>query len=522
MKAKHIFIILLLLLMPIANSEAADISLIIDHPSISPNGDGSKDFSKVEMTLSKRFDSLTVTLRNTAETEIHDSLISLTDPEPSLYSFFWTGRDSLDNLLDDGEYLIFLRAVKADTVTETRRTVIVDTEPPMVHLDRIEPGIYSPALPGGRVLIYYTVSGYSTGCTAGGLITDPEDGTTELDLGVVETDSSYIYEWDPISPKDGIYTVTLNIEDLAGNRGTDEGHISVDAKGPIINIDPVNSPTSDPPPFMSGNCYDRSTVDSLRFTWRAGAGDANQIFPDTVYTENDTTYWNVSIYDSIYSPAEAEYIEKTYTLSVNARDSLNQSENSEMSFTVDITPPDPPSLVQPTSVLLKPEIGITYGEALGAGVMDVQFYIQHQGVTDSTTKSAFNPNPIIYLNEGITEIWARAIDQAENISGSSNRIRVEYRNASISTYPEVFRGPEIFRVSTAEDAYRVRIRIFTLEGEEVRTMVEDGPSEYFELEWDLTTNDGEEVRNGAYLLIITTSFYNTSSRTEKEFISVVR
>jgi flagellar hook assembly protein FlgD len=144
------------------------------------------------------------------------------------------------------------------------------------------------------------------------------------------------------------------------------------------------------------------------------------------------------------------------------------------------------------------------------------------GSIDSTTKSAFIPNPLIFLDEGITDIWARSIDQAGNLSGNSNRITVEFRNASANSFPEVFRGTDIFRVATSEDAFRVKIRIFTLDGEEVRTITESGPSEYFELEWDLTTNDGEEVRNGAYLVVITSSLYNGATRTEKKFISVVR
>ncbi|MBD3180547.1 MAG: hypothetical protein GF417_13770 [Candidatus Latescibacteria bacterium] len=515
-------IIMLLVLISTAAAESAEIGIIIDHPSISPDSDGSKDFSRVEVTLQNNFDSLAVTLEDSGETQVYDSLLNLISPDPAVYSFFWTGRDSLDSLLPDDQYLLYLRAVRADTVTEIRRTVIIDTDAPVINITRIEPGIFSPALPGGPVLIYYSVSGFSPGCTAGGTITDPDGDTTELDLQEVNGDSSYTYEWDPTSPEDGIYTVTFNIEDLAGNRGTDEGHINVDAEGPAITIDEISSPTNQPPDLISGSCYDRSRVDSLRFTWREGGADANQIFPDTVYSENDTTYWNVNIRDSIYSEPQQSYLEGTYTFSLTARDSLNQSENEELTFTIDTTAPPAPVLVQPTSFLLKPEIAITYAEELGGIASDVRFYTYHEGLTDSLTKSGFIPNPVIELNEGVTEIWARSIDQAGNISGSSNRITVEYRKAFTNSFPEAFRGTDLFRVTTAMEAFRVEVRIFTLTGEEVRSITATGPDDYFELEWDLTTNDGEEVRNGAYLVVISTSFYGGSKRTDKEFISVVR
>jgi len=520
LKTRYLLIIFFLL--AAASAESAEISLIISHPSISPNSDGRKDFSQVSLTLENSFDTLTVTLEDPAETATYDSLLNIINPEASSYGFLWTGKDSADNVLPDGEYLLHLQAVRSDTVTQIRRTVIVDTDAPSINIDRIEPGIFSPAIPGDRVMIYYSVSGYSEGCTAGGSVIEPDGDVTNLDIPEIRADSSYSYEWNPSTPQDGIYTITLSIEDLAGNRGSDEGSVDVDADGPVIDIDPVESPTSQPPSLISGNCYDKSTVDSLRFTWTAGDNATNEIFPDTVYVEDDTTYWNVSIYDSIYSQSSQRYIEDNYTFSITAWDSLNQSENQDLTFTIDVTPPPPPVLAQPTSTLLKPEIAVTYLEKLGANVRNVRFYTSHQGVIDSVTKSAFIPNPVIALEEGKSELWARSIDQAGNISENSNLITVEYRSASRYSFPEVFRGTDLFRVTTPEDAFRVRIRIFTLEGEEVRNLTDDGPAEYFELEWDLTTNDGEEVRNGAYLVVITSSLYNGSRSSEKYFISVVR
>jgi hypothetical protein len=55
----------------------------------------------------------------------------------------------------------------------------------------------------------------------------------------------------------------------------------------------------------------------------------------------------------------------------------------------------------------------------------------------------------------------------------------------------------------------------------VRRLSLEGPASRFDIEWDLRTQDGEEVRNGAYLAVITVDF--GSSRTvEKCFIAVVR
>ena len=122
---------------------------------------------------------------------------------------------------------------------------------------------------------------------------------------------------------------------------------------------------------------------------------------------------------------------------------------------------------------------------------------------------------------GSNEFWAIATDQAGNLSGPSNIVQIVYDDAAGLHFPEAFRGPDTFEILTATDALGVEITIFTVTGERVARLRGDGPSDLFQIEWDLTNDKGEEVRNGAYLVVIAIR-YETGTTVDKSFIAVVR
>ncbi|MCD6380511.1 hypothetical protein J7M07_08735 [bacterium] len=512
-----IFSLLFLAVFTHGATETSDISIIIDYPSISPNGDGIKDESPVHIALLSNFDSLVVTILNMSETQIFDTLISEINPDSGSYIAQWEGKDSSESLLSDSEYLLYLYATGPDTTINIKRTVIVDTSPPSIHIDRIEPGVFSPDNTDttNKVLIYYTITEFNEGSKTSATIADPEDNIEDITLDV-SSNGSYCLKWNPENSVSGVYTISMLIEDLAGNIGTDEGYINVDSDSPEISfITSISKYTKQPPDSISGTIYDRSSIDSLGFVWN----DSLTITPNTVYTLKDTTYWNIVILDSVSSGGS--YIEGNYSLEVYARDKFGQSTDNTILFEIDLTAPDPPVLSQPASPVLVPEVELSYGDNLDSHADIVIFFRLHDGDTSSDTVNALTSNPAIDLEEGKNEIWARVIDKAGNESEESNHILVTYDTSSQNSFPEAFRGPDDFIVSTSESAVKVIIQLFDLRGEVVRSISSMGPARYFQIEWDLLNNDGEAVRNGAYLAVITV-YYNDTKTVDKGFVAVVR
>lgn len=497
--------------------QAAEVSVVIDYPSISPNGDGVRDSSAVEVVLSKAFYYLHVTLENTERTDTLNTFISVAGPDSGSYSALWSGVDSLNNPLADSEYLLHVAAAAADTTVDITRSLIVDTVSPVIHIDMIEPGFFSPndQDTGGKLLVHYTVSDFGNGDEARAIITGPDDFSDTVDLPV-DADSAYTMEWEPGDISSGIYYIKLLIEDTAGNNSYDQGNVTVDTDPPeIFIITSVPKSSTAPPGEISGSCYDPAGVDSLRFTWQ-GSYD---IPPSEVYAAGDTTFWTVDILDSIY--VEGEYVEGNYALSVRAYDFFGQMRDEAINFKIDLTPPQAPAISEPDSPVMLPDLVISYSGEIDADADTVRFYRVYEGDTSTSWVFRLNAEPTVQLQEGLNEIWATAIDEAGNESPQSNHISVVYDTSARSEFPEAFRGPDLFRITASRTAIKATVDIFDLSGEKVVKLKEFGPSEYFEMEWNLLNSDGEEVRNGAYLAIITV-FYDNGKSAEKYFIAVVR
>ncbi len=494
---------------------SAQVEVIIDYPSISPNGDGIRDSSRVRVTLSETFDSLTVTLRDEAETQILDTLISRIAPDSGSYSALWDGRDSLGNTLAEGIYVLRIRAVHPDTLIYPARDLVVDVTPPIIGISMIEPGIYSPEGPQEEILIYYTVAQSSQGSEATMIVTSPDSNITDTDLEA-EMDGSYVMQWTPSNPISGIYTVKLLIQDPAGNYSFDQGQVEVDADPPEVFFTTfVSSSTNQPPSSISGKVFDAGEIETLSFIWN----DSNEIFPSESYTSEDTLYWTVEIIDSIYSGGE--YIDGSYSLEAMAWDNFTQKSSKKISFEIDLTPPPPPALAEPASSVMIPQATITYQYDLDPDTDEIIFYRLNQGDTATSTAFAANPAPVVELGQGANEIWSVASDKAGNQSEPSNHIYISYDTSARSEFPEAWRTPGKFRVSTSRSASKVTADLFDLSGEKVTSLVDFGPKTYFELDWNLTSRDGEDVRNGAYLVIITT-YYGNEQHAQKHFIAVVR
>lgn len=522
-----ITVINLLLLCPFGTLQAEIIDyLLINYPSISPNGDGIKDSSPVEVSLQDSCDLLTVTIEDLITTDVLATLLDTVNIDAGVYSTVWSGEDSFGTLLNEGSYTLHLIASKADTTEELFRTVILDLTTPVIQLERIEPGLYTPGIEGTpeKVTIYYLVSSSQEGDSISVTILDPSDSPDELPAQVTG-DGSHTIEWSTTeSAEDGLYTVSLYMEDEAGNKSSDTGNINVDTAAPTIEIrTKIDNENGDPPvineipPLMEGSCFDRNGVEEPHLVWNDGA----PFSPDSTFWVADTLFWHFNIIDSVTTGGS--YIEGTYTLDVLCSDLPGRTEEVGITFTIDITPPDRPVLNQPPSPVIDSELRVS-GRAESQDTDRLIVYRVSGTDTTSYTKQPILPpmfDILIDLLEGRNEIWAEVEDDARNRSEPSDIVTVTFTPATDFVYPEVFRSSDFFRIYTEREARKVTVKIFTLNGEEVVTLKEAGPATKFEIPWNLRNDEGETVRNGAYLLLITV-YYDQGKTVEKSFIAVVR
>jgi flagellar hook assembly protein FlgD len=516
-RALCLSLLVIFLLVP-ASLRAEIIEYIVIHyPSISPNGDGVRDSSPVEVSLPGQALFLSVTLEDTLQATVYDTLLSETSPDAGLYATTWNGTNSLGFLLPEGEYRLVFFVTDGDTTETYVRNVVIDITAPVVTLDRIEPGVYTPGMEGTpeTVLIYFDVSGLQNRDTLTVTVTDPL-GLQEAIPHDITTNGLHSVSWSAdASAQDGLYSVDLRASDGAGNSSSDKGFINVDTRGPeIVIIDPVPAKVNSVPLVQTGSCYDRNGIDDPMLAWNSG----EPFVPADLTWQGDTLFWSFDLMDS--TMVGGVYVERSCTLEVLCADLLGQEESELMTFTVDLTPPQPPVLNQPVSPVHLPEVRIG-GVASGA---DTIMAFRAAGSDTISGKKALLTNIFVFTFDvlpGQNEFWAIASDQAGNRSEPSNVVLVVYDDAAGLYYPEAFRGPDSFEILTPTDAQGVEITIFTVTGERVARLRGDGPSDQFEIEWDLTNDNGNEVRNGAYLVVIEIR-YDTGTTVDKSFIAVVR
>jgi hypothetical protein len=491
--------------------------IVVDFPSISPNGDGLRDSSMVRISLQAPAALLAVTLEDTLAAAVLDTLLRIDNAGIGIHETVWRGTDSLGALLGEGGYRLHFFVTDGGSPEEYARSVVVDVTTPVIELDRIEPGVYTPDIEGtsDAVIVYFSVAGFDEGDSVSVIVTNPLGSPARIPTDVT-ADGTYTVTWSgSASSPDGLYEVSLRAWDEAGNETDDKGFINVDTKEPDIEIvDPVPELVNRVALVQNGFCFDRNGVEEPLLAWNEG-----ETFPPLDITwQGDTLYWSFDLRDSVQ--VGGEYVERSCKLQVFCSDLLGHAAEASMAFTIDLTPPEAPVLRQPVSPVHVSEVSVS-GTAQSADTVIV--YRVSGGDTAFVRRVPLTDNFGVSLDLllGSNEIWAISADIAGNWSEPSNTVVVVYNDAAGFYYPESFRGPDSFEILTPRDALGVRIDIFTLTGERITTLDANGPAIRFDIEWDLTNDDGELVRNGPYLLVITVQ-YDSSRTVEKSFIAVVR
>ena len=492
---------------------------IVQYPSISPNGDRIRDSSTVRIGLLGACDELTVTVEERFTGDPLDTLLHMTNVSPGAVSTTWKGENASGGLLAEGTYTLRLLATNGPETENLTRTVIVDTTAPLVTLDRIDPGIYTPNVPGtpDRVLVYFSVSRYGEGDTMSVIVTSPDTVRQRVPVAV-SADGAYSVEWSaPATATDGIYRLFLFIADEAGNGSYDNGSLDVDTGGPALSFtNPPAGHTNEVPSTLWGRCHDRNGVQTDSLIWDNGAAFP----PDSSFMDGDTLVWRFDAIDSLRKGSA--YDEGSHTLKIVCTDVFGHETDNTLTFVLDLTAPPAPTLNALPATVYKPEISIT-GSVDKTQTKTVHVYRKFGNTTTVAVRevltAAFSVRDT--LQEGQNGIWAAAEDEAGNMSGNSAAQTVVYAIATGISHPEVFRGPDVFRVYTEQTASAVKIELYTVGGELVATLSKQGPGTDFELPWNLTNNDGETVRNGPYLAAIIVT-YETGKTLDRRLIAVVQ
>lgn len=142
-------------------------------------------------------------------------------------------------------------------------------------------------------------------------------------------------------------------------------------------------------------------------------------------------------------------------------------------------------------------------DSAGVRVATILFHIHNP---NGSSGIVFHPIEQTYADDNVSRVSASFDTTGGNVSlfSETSDVTVTYDNPTefglLQNYPNPF-NPEtriVYRLSASCD---VRVRVYTLKGEDVRTLVAErqGPGEYTTI-WNGTNETGIRVSSGVYLL----------------------
>lgn len=509
-------VFILLLLVPVSAVASLDISGIrVTVPYFSPNGDGVKDLTGIKFDVASDHDTVYVWVSVIDADGVTVKTLAEAEPrEPGRVDKLWYGRDASGAVAPEGVYK-FEIIVMADSESRgpvTASVVLDITAPgfdPFIH-----PTLYVPNLPFADSVVTIEVTTVNS---------QPEDWLsvwvaieaqpeTVCTVQLLHGDSTYECYWDGREKQEGDHDLFIRVWDEAGNDNQGQYSIEVDLGGPTVQFTyPQKTWLSAFPDSVAGFALDRNGVDSIGVRFSSGTGYG----PVSAHWSGDTLFWYAGWPDDLTN-------EGRYDVECLARDSIGYETIATREVRVDTTAPNIPTLTVPDRVS-SPAVTV---RGTCSGSDSVFLYLIWQDVEVLAAKlvcaAAGEFEKDLVPGIGENRIYATSKDKAWNISGPSDTATVTYEEKIGLVVPERIISGSRIEVNLSRQALSITMRVFSVDGHYVGTEVWYPQGLYNEFEWDLKDADGDNVRNGVYLLVFEVSYSDGTKSVEKKVAVVSR
>ena len=510
MKYRSTVLFAALMALPALTHAFVEVSNISVRPAaFSPNGDGVNDTTVVSFTVSGDPDSakLYVDVVDAAE----DTVAVLAEGGKHAVGeieLAWDGKDTGGSEVAEGTYeFVIVAADDHYTTPPYSASVRLDVTPPR-FMTYVHPNPYTPDLPLADSVLTAEID--IRDAEGGDLLTatmsSSEPPETLCTYSLVPLDSTYICLWDGREEEDGTYDLFVRTSDPAGNSMEASYAVDLDISPPEISIE---SPEADYLDYIPTTYWvtasDRNGIDSLKVRFYE---ESEFMIPDG-YPRGECCYaWPESL-----------RVEDVFSLECVALDGVGHWGSEVMTVVVDTTAPARPVLDQ-----LPAKVGTELMEVTGSGTAgdSVRVYVNGDLQKRSTISETGTFSVTVVLELGPNTIYAVSADRAGNESAPSETSIVEYTEDTGIYVPEEFTSDSKIEINLAREASRILIRVLSLEGSQVTSIVEESPDLYNEIPWDLTDADGKQVKNGVYVFVIEIAYIGGSTDMEKKAVIVSR
>jgi hypothetical protein len=301
-----------------------------------------------------------------------------------------------------------------------------------------------------------------------------------------------------------VYALKVSTFDPAGNSASSSHSVDLDLEGPELAIDFPNEAAMDSFPHeVRGTFWDRNDVAWIVFRF---------------HEDMDMDSLDVTVPWSVEWPDSLKY-DREFFLEVNAADMPGYESTVTHRVVIKTELSDAPTINPVPERVSDPEITIT-GTCRAGDSLFVYLSGALHARTNCSGSGTFSAGLTLAL--GANEIYAVSRDVAGHYSDPSETVSVEYAEQMGIRVDERLDGPAVIEINLPKEPGRVVLRVYSLSGTYVRTVVEDSPEQFHEMEWDLTDTDGRPVRNGPYVLVFEINHADGTTSVDKKAVVVAR
>jgi hypothetical protein len=129
----------------------------------------------------------------------------------------------------------------------------------------------------------------------------------------------------------------------------------------------------------------------------------------------------------------------------------------------------------------------------------------------------------VNLDEGEQSFRLEAFDASGNSSGLSEALVLNYHPGSAIRIPGRFRGGqgEDIQINTPEDADKVELRFFSLEGALLRVVEADGGPREWAAEWNMRDSSGRDLAPGLLVVVVRSYLESGEILEDRKVVAIV-
>lgn len=508
-----IFIVLIVTLWSLMSGAAGYLitNVQVSEFTFSPDGDGHEDSTFIYYTLSGAATSFSAVILSSDTMTVIDTLVGDTPRAAGTDTTVWDGRNLLGQIVPEGDYILFLRAVGSSGPDSLYRTLQVDLTVPQVLITSIQPStIIAPGLDQQPARIYFTVAdapptdSVFTSC----FTFNPAGARLDTLLFKNLEAGAHSVVWDGQSAtQDGPHQFTVTGTDNAGHTRTDAATIYIDLDPPKIEVTSFESSAKFRviPDSIRGWAYDASSLTPLEMRFRA---KAPYFEVPNQWWRNDTLFFAAPLADSILQDTVHVIRFRTSDLAGRADSLLHRVE-------WDTTAGEPPVLDLPEGPVRSPDYLLTgaFNER-----PELIWIYQNGSLVDSLLVIVImeDISVEVQLEPGENQFYVIARDDAGNRSLPSNTITVVFDSQAGLFLPQPFHPRDEFQINAARAMARVRLKIYDLGGDLVRSIDHAVTGTSVTVRWNGLNGEDESIHRGPLVVVAFLDFMDGSTETIKE------